>query len=160
MEEKMAEIKEWLTSINLEDLLKLFDLQIALAVFILFFMFRNLFSKLIIKIYYKIIKSKKNPKDSTMYKPLKKFFILFGLFCTTHILPLDKQFLYLINKAFEVIIAYYITKAITTLITEDSIIMKNIFKDTSDKAVNKFICKMIRVFIWIIFVFVVEIGLK
>ena len=60
MEEKMAEIKEWLTSINLEDLLKLFDLQIALAVFILFFMFRNLFSKLIIKIYYKIIKSKKN----------------------------------------------------------------------------------------------------
>lgn len=151
----MAEIKEWLTSINLEDLLKLFDLQIALAVFILFFMFRNLFSKLIIKIYYKIIKSKKNPKDSTMYKPLKKFFILFGLFCTTHILPLDKQFLYLINKVFEVIIAYYITKAITTLITEDSIIMKNIFKDTSDKAVNKFICKMIRVFIWIIFVFVV-----
>ncbi len=156
----MAEIKEWLTSINLEDLLKLFDLQIALAVFILFFMFRNLFSKLIIKIYYKIIKSKKNPKDSTMYKPLKKFFILFGLFCTTHILPLDKQFLYLINKAFEVIIAYYITKAITTLITEDSIIMKNIFKDTSDKAVNKFICKMIRVFIWIIFVFVVTIILE
>ena len=51
----MAEIKEWLTSINLEDLLKLFDLQIALAVFILFFMFRNLFSKLIIKIYYKIM---------------------------------------------------------------------------------------------------------
>lgn len=156
----MVEIKEWLTSINLEDLLKLFDLQIALAVFILFFMFRNLFSKLIIKIYYKIIKSKKNPKDSTMYKPLKKFFILFGLFCTTHILPLDKQFLYLINKAFEVIIAYYITKAITTLITEDSIIMKNIFKDTSDKAVNKFICKMIRVFIWIIFVFVVTIILE
>lgn len=156
----MAEIKEWLTSINLEDLLKLFDLQIALAVFILFFMFRNLFSKLIIKIYYKIIKSKKNPKDSTMYKPLKKFFILFGLFCTTHILPLDKQFLYLINKAFEIIIAYYITKAITTLITEDSIIMKNIFKDTSDKAVNKFICKMIRVFIWIIFVFVVTIILE
>lgn len=156
----MAEIKKWLTSINLEDLLKLFDLQIALAVFILFFMFRNLFSKLIIKIYYKIIKSKKNPKDSTMYKPLKKFFILFGLFCTTHILPLDKQFLYLINKAFEVIIAYYITKAITTLITEDSIIMKNIFKDTSDKAVNKFICKMIRVFIWIIFVFVVTIILE
>lgn len=156
----MAEIKEWLTSINLEDLLKLFDLQIALAVFILFFMFRNLFSKLIIKIYYKIIKSKKNPKDSTMYKPLKKFFILFGLFCTTHILPLDKQLLYLINKAFEVIIAYYITKAITTLITEDSVIMKNIFKDTSDKAVNKFICKMIRVFIWIIFVFVVTIILE
>ena len=156
----MAEIKEWLTSINLEDLLKLFDLQIALAVFILFFMFRNLFSKLIIKIYYKIIKSKKNPKDSTMYKPLKKFFILFGLFCTTHILPLDKQFFYLINQAFEVIIAYYITKAVTTLITEDSIIMKNIFKDTSDKAVNKFICKMIRVFIWIIFVFVVTIILE
>ena len=156
----MAEIKEWLTSINLEDLLKLFDLQIALAVFILFFMFRNLFSKLIIKIYYKIIKSKKNPKDSTMYKPLKKFFILFGLFCTTHILPLDKQFLYLINKAFEVIIAYYITKAITTLITEDSIIMKNIFKDTSYKSLNKLLCNMIRIFICIIFVFVVTIILE
>ncbi len=151
----MAEIKEWLTSINLEDLLKLFDLQIALAVFILFFMFRNVFSRLIIKIYYRIIKSKKNPKDSSMYKPLKKFFILFGVFCTIHILPLNQQLVYLTNKAFEVIIAYYITKAVTTLVTEDSIIMKKIFKITSDKAVNRFICKMIRVFIWIIFVFVV-----
>lgn len=158
----MTEIKEWLTAINLEDLLKIFDLQISLAVFILFFMFRKIFSRIIIKIYYRIIKSKKNPKDSTMYKPLKKFFVLLGLFCTIHILPLNKQFLYYINQAFGVIIAYYITKAISTLITEDSIIMKNIFKDTSDKAVNKFICKLIRVFLWIVFVFVAIaiLGLK
>lgn len=151
----MEEIKHWLTSINLEDLLKIFDFQIALAVFIIFFIFRNLFSRLIIKIYYKAIKSKKNPKDSTMYKPLKKFFVLFGVFCMINILPVNKQFLYIMTLMFKIVVAYYITKAISTLITEDSILMKKIFKDTSDKAVNKFLCKIIRAVLWIIFLLVV-----
>lgn len=153
-------MKEMLTSINLEDLLKIFDLQIALAVLIFFFIFRTVFSRIIIKIYYKLTNNKKNPKDSTMYKPLNIFFVLLGVFCMINILPTSKQVLYLMNSAFKVVVLYYITKAISTLITVDSILMKRILKDTSDKAVNKFICKILRVALWIVFLVVVAAVLE
>ena len=158
----MEEIKRKLTSINLEHLLQLFDFQIALAVLIFFFIFRNIFSRIIIKIYYKIIKSKKNPRDSAMYNPLRKFFVLLGIFCMINILPVGKQFLYYMNTFFKIVIAYYITKAISIMIVDESIIMKKIFKDNSNKAVNKFICKIIRVILWIIFAVIVLalIGVK
>ena len=72
----MGSIKQMLSSINLNDLLKIFDLQISIAVLLFFIIFRTVFSKIIIKTYYKIIKSKKNPKDSNMYRPLNIMFIL------------------------------------------------------------------------------------
>ena len=72
----MESLRQMLNSINLNDLLNIFDIQIALAVFLFFFVFRTIFSRILIKIYYKITKSKKNPKDSQMYKPLNIFFVL------------------------------------------------------------------------------------
>ena len=150
----MDNLKQMITSIDLDSLLKLFDLQIALAVLIFFILFRKIFSSIIIKIYYKIIKRKKNPKESSMYKPLNIFFVLLGLFLTIHTLPLSAQFLVIMNDIFQVIVLYYITKAITTITTEDSRLFKKVFKRSDNKAVDKFICKIIRVIIWIIFVII------
>lgn len=150
----MDNLKQMITSIDLDSLLKLFDLQIALAVLIFFILFRKIFSSIIIKIYYKIIKRKKNPKESSMYKPLNIFFVLLGLFLTINTLPLSAQFLVIMNDIFQVIVLYYITKAITTIITEDSRLFKKVFKRSDNKAVDKFICKIIRVIIWIIFVII------
>lgn len=150
----MDNLKQMITSIDLDSLLKLFDLQIALAVLIFFILFRKIFSSIIIKIYYKIIKRKKNPKESSMYKPLNIFFVLLGLFLTIHTLPLSAQFLVIMNDIFQVIVLYYITKAITTITTEDSRFFKKVFKRSDNKAVDKFICKIIRVIIWIIFVII------
>lgn len=150
----MDNLKQMITSIDLDSLLKLFDLQIALAVLIFFILFRKIFSSIIIKIYYKIIKRKKNPKESSMYKPLNIFFVLLGLFLTINTLPLSAQFLVIMNDIFQVIVLYYTTKAITTIITEDSRLFKKVFKRSDNKAVDKFICKIIRVIIWIIFVII------
>lgn len=146
----MEEIKQKLISINLEDLLTIFDIQIAIAVLIFFVIFRKVLSTLFIKIYYKATKSKKIPKDSQMYKPLNTFFVLLGIFCMINILPTSQQILYIMNTGFKVIVAFYITKAISTLISEDSILLKKFLKGT-DKAVNKFLCKIIKVILWLIF---------
>ena len=143
-------LKNALTSINLDSLLKLFDFQIAICVLLIFVIFRSLFSKIIIKIYYKLIKSNKNPKESTMYKPLNIFFILLGIFCMINILPTSKFLLSILNQLFAVVAIYFVTKAISTLITEDSIIGKRYFKNSKNTAVNKFVCKIARFILWFI----------
>lgn len=158
----MENFKQMLLSIDINNLLKIFDIQIAIAVLLVFVVFRNAFSKLIIKIYYKIIKSKKIPKESAMYKPLKIFFVFLGVVCMVNILPTSKQFLYIMNKLFEVVIIYYITKAITTLITIDSPLLKKFFKTSSNKAVDKLVCTLIRLFIWMVSICIAlnELGFK
>lgn len=143
-----------LTSIDLDNLVTIFYAQISIAVLIFFIIFRGLFSRIIIKLYYTLIKSKKSPKDSSMYKPLNTFFILFGIFLTMNILPVSKQFLYVVTKLFKIILTFYITRAIATLIVEDSILFKKVFKRSSNSAVDKLICKIIRVILWIIFIFI------
>lgn len=158
----MENIRQMLNSIDLNNLLKLFDIQIAIAVFLFFFVFRTIFSKILIKIYYKFTKCKKNPKDSQMYKPLNIFFVLLGIYCMIHILPTSDNVLKLMNDAFRVIVIYYITKAISTLINEDSILFKKVIKNTKNKAVDRFVCKIIKVFLWLIFLVVAlnELGFE
>lgn len=146
----MENFKQMLLSIDINNLLKIFDIQIAIAVLLIFVVFRTAFSRLIIKIYYKITKNKKSPKESVMYKPLNLFFVFLGVVCMVNILPTSKQFLYIMNKLFEVVIIFYITKAITTLITIDSPILKKFFKSSSNIAVDKLICIIIRLFVWMI----------
>lgn len=146
----MENLRQMLNSIDLDNLLKLFDMQIALAVLLFFIVFRTIFSRIIIKIYYKITKSKKNPKDSQMYKPLNVFFVLLGIYCMIHILPTSDWVLDRMNDIFYVIVIYYVTKAISTLINEDSILFKKIVKRSKNKAVDRFICKIIKVFLWLI----------
>lgn len=145
----MENIKQMLNSIDLNNLLKIFDIQISIAVLLFFILFRTIFSRILIKIYYTFTKSKKRPKDSQMYKPLNVFFVLLGIYCMIHILPTSENVLSLMNSMFKVVVVYYITKAISTLIDEESIFFKRIVKNTN-KAVDKFICKIIKVFLWLL----------
>ena len=52
----MEELREMLTSIDLENLLKIFDIQIGLGVLVFFIIFKSLFAKILIKTYYKLTK--------------------------------------------------------------------------------------------------------
>ncbi len=143
-------ISEWIYSINIDSLLKFFDSQMAIALFLFFTLFRGAFSKLVIRCYYKIINSDKQPKESSMYKPLNIFFILLGVFCMINLLPTNKEALDVMNQLFTCVVIFYITKAITTLITPDSYFGKKYFKNSKNPAVDKFICKAARGTIWVI----------
>lgn len=147
----MEKLKQIITSIDIDNLLAIFDIQIAIGVLIFFILFRTAFSKLVIKIWYKISKSTKNPKESSMYKPLSIFFILLGIYCTINILPTSKQILAIMNNIFRIVVIYYIIKAISASLNEDSIIFAKLFKNSTNKAVDKFLCKVIRVILWILF---------
>lgn len=146
----MESLKQMLNSIDLDNLLKIFDIQIALAVLLFFIVFRTVFSRVLIKIYYKLTKCKRNPKESQMYKPLNLFFVLLGIYCMINILPTSENVLSIMNDIFKVVVLYYVTKAISTLINEDSILFKKIIKKSKNKAVDRFICRILKIFLWMI----------
>lgn len=150
----MDKIKEMITSIDLDNLLKIFDLQIAIGVLLFFIVFRKVFSRVLIKLYYTLVKHDKNPKDSQMYKSLNLFFILLGVFCMINILPTSKEILLIMNDIFVVVVFFFITKAISTLITIDSSLGKKYFNKSPNIAVNKFTCKIVRFILWLIFSFI------
>lgn len=151
----MENIKQMISSINLNDLLKIFDIQIAIAVLLFFIIFRKIFSRILIKCYYKIIKSKKHPKDSSMYKPLNIMFILIGIYCMIKILPTSAQVLFIMNKIYKLVIIFYIFRIITSFINSDSILLKKFFKDPTNKTVNMFLCTITKFIIWTIYIFII-----
>ncbi len=156
----MESLKNWIYHIDINNLLKIFDMQIAIGIVIIFFIFRTIFSRCIIKLFYIFTKNKKHAKESSMYKPLNTFFAFLGIYIAIRILPVSKQILYNLNKIFKIIVIFYITKAITTLVYEESFVLKKILKRSNNKAVDVFICKIVRSIIWIIFIFIVidELG--
>ncbi len=150
----MENLKQMISSINLNDLLKIFDIQIAIAVLLFFVIFRKIFSRIIIKSYYKLIKSRKSPKDSSMYRPLNIMFILIGIYCMIKILPTSAQVLYIMNKIYKLVIIFYIFRILTSLISSDSIFLKRFFRDPTNKTVNMFLCQIAKFIIWAIYLFI------
>ena len=153
----MENLQSTLSKIDINSLLKIFDIQIAIGIFLIFFVFKSLFSKLLIKAYYIIIKKEKDVKESSMYKALNIFFVLIGFWFAINILPINIEIKYFINKVFKIIGIFFIFKALSSFMNEDSIVFKNILKDATNKAVNGFICKIIRVFLWMIF-FIISVN--
>lgn len=153
----MENIKQILSSIDINNLLKIFDIQIALAIFVIFLVGRKFFSRIIISIYHKLTKSDKPTKESNMYKPLNAFFLFLGVYISVNILPLNQDIFYYINLGFKILVIFFVFRSVTLQIHEDSFLLKNIFKDPTNKAVNSFVCKIVRVFLWLIF-FVIAIN--
>ncbi len=143
----MEKLKEIVTSIDLNNLLAIFDIQIAIAVVLVFILFRKVFSSIVMKCYYLIVKKDKKPKDSPMYKFLNVLFIIVGIYISINIFPVSKQVKYTIQEIFKASVILIITKALTTLVYEDSPIYKKIFK-RDNKTVNTFICKIIKAALW------------
>ena len=147
----MNSLKQLIANVDLNKLLQVFDIQIAIAVLLVFIVFRSVFSRIILTVALKISKSKKDPKDSVMYKPLNTFFILLGFYLMIKILPVNAQFLYYMTIAFKIVVTYYITRIITTLVHPESFLMKKMIKpNSSDKSINRFVCSLLRGIIWII----------
>lgn len=153
----MDKLKQMITSIDLDSLLKLFDIQIAIGVLLFFVLLRKVLTTLVIKIYYKLTKSKKVAKESSMYKPFNTFWVLLGVFCMINILPTSNDILVIMDAAFSIVLIYFVTKAISTLLTVDSILGKKVFKNSNNTAVNRFLCIAAKIVLWIVaFLIVVE----
>lgn len=158
----MVKITELLSNINLNSLITIFDIQIAIAVVVISFLFRSVLARFIIRVsYYITKKEKREPRESEMYPVLKKMILMIGVYISLTILPKGERFTYIVNETFKIIIIIFITKFITTLINKDSKYLKKILNKSDNSTVNDFLCKFIKAFIWIISIFIIfsEIGI-
>lgn len=156
----MGNIREMLSQVNVSDLIKIFNIQISIAIFLVFVIFRGLFSQLILKIVFGIMKRKRKVKDSKAYKILNNFFIFLGLYCSIRVLNLSEQTLANVNTIFEIICIIFATNIINSFITKDSIWFRKYINHSKNDIVNNFICKVARGIVWIIagYIILKELG--
>lgn len=156
----MDNIHIFLNQINVRDLIKLFNIQIAIAIFLAFIIFRGLFSKLILKLFFWMIKDKRKVKDSRAYKILNKFFIFLGLYASIRILKPNPKTLVIVNTLFRIICIVFITNMINSFITRDARWFKRYINHSKNDAANNFICKIIRGIVWVIsgYIIIKELG--
>lgn len=140
------------TILNKQQILEfanIFYIQIAISIIVVFFIFRSVFAKTILKMINIVLKRKEKTADNPLYKTLKNFILFLGFYLASLILPLSEKISYLINELFKIVLILFITKVLTVLINKDSKIFKKIFK-SKNEAVNSFVCKILRAVLWIL----------
>ena len=149
-------IKAKIAGINVINIATIFDIQVAIAIILITLLFRNLFSKIIIKIVNKVIKSDNDDiTKSSLYHPLRVFFVLTGFYLAIKKLPFNSRVQIVSAGIFEIVLLIFITKVITTFITPDTIIYKFFFTQSKNKMVDMLVCKIVRVVIWIVSIFII-----
>ena len=154
----MSEFLANLSKDDLTNLVKIFDVQIAIIIIIVVFLTKSLFAKLVIKIVNKILKINKDPKESGMYNTIKYMYLFLGIYLAVEILPITGNFLVIVRTLFKIALIIFITQLVNNIIfTEDSILFKNskIVNKVVEGKVNKIIFKILRVVAWIIAVFII-----
>lgn len=157
----MDKITELLSKIDLNSLITIFDIQIALAVIVISFLFKGIIARFVLKIVYATTKhGKTNVKNSKMYGFLKRMVLYVGLYIALKIIPSSKQVSYYVNETFKIIVIVFITKVLTSVMTKDSKIFKRILNVSEDDTVNDFFCKVFRLLTWVISIFIImtELG--
>lgn len=156
---------EWLLSNwsqeSFTNFVKIFEVQIAIVIVLLAFLTKSFFARLIINIANKIRKKESNPKESEMFGPLKIMYVLVGVYLAVKILPVSGKMLVIMRSSFRVAVILFITQIInTTLIVKDSILFKKSPKRQVNETVNDFICKIIRIVIWLVSFYIIfsELG--
>lgn len=156
----MENIQSLINQINIGDLIKLFNIQVAIAVFLIFIIFRGVFSKLVLKVFFVLVKDKRKVKESKAYKILNKFWIFLGIYCSIRLLKPNAKQLVFVNSAFRIVCIIFIANLINSGITKDARWFKRHVNHTRNDSVNGFICKIIRGVVWVIsgYIIIKELG--
>ena len=159
----MSEFLANLSKDDLTNLVKIFDVQIAIIIIIVVFLTKSLFAKLVIKIVNKILKINKDPKESGMYNTIKYMYLFLGIYLAVEILPITGNFLVIVRTLFKIALIIFITQLVNNIIfTEDSVLFKNAKNSNKvfDKNISKIVFKILRVVAWIIAIFIIfsELG--
>ena len=125
-------------------------LAISLGVIIAILIIRGILSKLILKIFKK--DGRENLKNSAMYKPLKNFFILVGIYAVLLYLGPTAEFRVILDKIFRICVILFFTLSIGAQISPGSRFEKNLKKrlTKANDSIVIMICKTIKAIIYII----------
>ena len=147
----MEKIKEIFSTFFDINSFSIRNLIIAVVILTIFFVFKGLLSKIIIKIFSKA-KDKESIKKNSFYKPLKLFFCSLGLYLALTSLGPTAYFKSIIVKVFRLIIILLATYAIGKLVSPKSRFEKALRKkmNKANDGMIKTICKTLKIVIYII----------
>ena len=103
-----------------EQILQTFSIQIGLISIIVFFIFRNLFAKVVLKVWKKLSKKDFEIKEHSMYNVLSLLCSFIGLSIAMEVIPFNQKIITVWNEIFKIVVILFITKFITSLINKDS----------------------------------------
>ena len=143
-----------------EQILQTFSIQIGLISLIVFFIFRNLFAKVILKVWKRLSKKDFEIKEHPMYNVLSLLCSFIGLSIAMGVIPFNQKIMAVWNEIFKIVVILFITKFIISLINKDSKILNKLSITSKNETVNVFVCKIINVIIWIcsFFIIIKELG--
>ena len=149
-------ILENLSKEELTNIVKIFDIQIAIVIVLVVFVTKSIFARIVIDIFYKIQKRKANPKESSMYNTIRWMYVFLGLFLASKILPLTGEVSVIVNTFFKIIFIIFVTQTINNMIfVKDSIIFrKNKEKAISD-TISGFVFRICRILTWCVAVYII-----
>ena len=141
---------------ELTNIVKIFDIQIAIVIVSVVFVTKSLFSRIVISIAYKLLKRKGNPKDSSMYNTLRWIYLFFGLYLATNILPITGELDVILETFFRIVLIILATQTVNNIVfVKDSII----FKRKKDKKINEtittYVFRICRVLVWCAAVYII-----
>ena len=156
----MEQINNFIEAIKQKELI---DVRIAIGIIILFYIMRNVFSNMIIKIFKIKGSEKQKLKNSETSKGLKTIFICIGVYIALLILNLEASWFSLCSKILRIVIIISVTRIISELISPESKIMKKVGKSerlSENKITIGVVSKIIKAIVYIIagFMIIADLG--
>lgn len=156
----MEQINNFIEAIKQKELI---DVLIAIGIIILFYIMRNVFSNMIIKIFKVKGSEKQKLKNSETSKGLKTIFICIGVYIALLILNLKASWFSLCSKILRIVIIISVTRIISELISPESKIMKKVGKSerlSENKITIGVVSKIIKAVVYIIagFMIIADLG--
>ncbi len=156
----MENILSNLSKEQIAHIVKVFDIQIAIVIVLVVFFTKNIVSKIILNIFYKIFKIEKKPQESESYGTIKFIYVFIGIYLASKILPLEKEWLAIREALLHAAIVIFIAKIInTTILVKDSKLFKKVKTSSKNDTVNEFICKIARGVVWFITAYIIFLQL-
>lgn len=142
----ISEIVGGLESLTIFDICTILDIVKCLCIIAIFFALRGPLTYAIVRLLNLKEKDKNKIKKSGIYKPMKAFFFVFGIYLGIRVIDFRDSIKLGIDKAFRIIVILLIAKAIVNTMSKDSKAMRKLQKKlnvTNSASVVKMISKVI-----------------
>ena len=146
----MDQLIDSINSIKVTNLVAMFDVLVATAIVLVFYLMRSFIAKIIISVAYKIRGKEADVKKDAMFYPIKIFISLLGIYVAIRMFPINSQVRNYSDIAFEIIAILFASLFLCSLITPESIIFKTFLVNSKNKKINNFLCMIIKTVIWIV----------
>lgn len=132
-----------------------------MAIILVFLILCAPLTKLIVKLIHTLTNNKNKINESSLYKPLKIFFCLLGVFLASYTLNLSQEFSQILHKIFRILCILLISKSLINLFSSKKKFkfLKN-YNGKESKTLVSFFDKVIIMLIYIVtgFIIIYELG--